>query len=53
MKVLPARMYEYHVYAWCVCRSEEKNRAHGNGTTDGSGPSWESNLVLSQEEKVL
>lgn len=42
-----------HVYDWCVWRSEKKNRAHGNGTTDGSGPSWELNLVLSQEEKML
>lgn len=53
MKVLPACMYKCHAYAWYVCRSEEENRAHRNGTTDGSGPSWESNLVLLQGEKVL
>lgn len=42
MKALPACMYIYHVCACCVWRSEEENRAHGNGTTDGSGPSWKS-----------
>ena len=56
MSVLPECMSEYHLYIWCLCRSEEGIGFPGTGVADGCEPlcgCWESNLGPLEEQQVL